>query len=155
MFFGRKSAGVSHVDSTSSGVIFTSRARDFHVPRSFLVCVSSLWLTLSVAQALDPNKRLTQYAHTAWRIQDGFLPNTPFWISQTKEGYLWVATHSGAWRFDGVRFTPWSAPIASIPKDIVSVGAGEFWIASESELAHVRDDVVISRHDLLGIGGSY
>jgi signal transduction histidine kinase/ligand-binding sensor domain-containing protein len=146
---------VGRVHSTSPLVMFASRARDFRVPRSFLVCVLSLWLTSSVAQALDPNKRLTQYAHTAWRIQDGFLPNTPFRISQTKDGYLWVAGHSGAWRFDGIRFTPWPAPIASSPKYLVSVRAGEFWIASESEFAHVRDNVVISRYDLLGISGMY
>src|SRR6202795_1985039 len=106
---------VAHVDSTLSRAMCASRARDFHVLRSFLVCVLSLWLTLSSAQALDPNKRLTQYAHTAWRIQDGFFPNTPSSISQTKDGYLWVSGNSGALRFDGVRFTPWSAPIASTP----------------------------------------
>jgi PAS domain S-box-containing protein len=104
---------------------------------------------------LDPDKRLTQYAHTAWRIQDGFLPNTPFWISQTKDGYLWVGGLSGALRFDGVRFTPWSAPIASTPHHVVSVRAGEFWITTASELAHVRDNVVISRYDLLGIDAIY
>jgi hypothetical protein len=103
------------------------RARDFHLSRSFLVCVLSLWFTLNAAQALNPNKRLTQYGHTAWRIQDGFLPNTPFWISQTKDGYLWVGSGSGALRFDGVRFTPWSAPIASTPiRNLVSVRPGEF-----------------------------
>jgi hypothetical protein len=58
---------VGRVHSTSPRVMFASRARDFRVPRSFLVRVLSLWLTLSVAQALDPNKRLTQYPHTAWR----------------------------------------------------------------------------------------
>src|ERR1700689_471138 len=102
---------VGHVDSTSPRVMFMSRARDFHVPRSFLFWVLSLCLTLSVAHALDPNKRLSQYAHTAWRIEDGFLPNTPFWVSQPKDGYVWVGGRSGAWRFDGVRFTPWSPPI--------------------------------------------
>jgi PAS domain S-box-containing protein len=118
--------------------------------------VLSLWLTLSAAQALDPNKRLTQYAHTVWRIQDGFLPNTPFWISQTKDGYLWVGGGSGALRFDGVRFTPWSAPIASTPiLHPVSVRAGEFWIATGSGLAHLRDNVVISQYDLLGINDIY
>jgi signal transduction histidine kinase/ligand-binding sensor domain-containing protein len=114
--------------------------------------VLSLWLTLNVAHALDPNKRLTQYAHTAWRIQDGFLPNTPLWISQTKDGYLWVGGRSGAWRFDGVRFTPWSAPIT---KDFSSTGirsilgarAGGFWISNGRELAHVKDDVVLSHYD--------
>jgi len=140
---------VARVDSTLPSAMRTFRAWDFRVLRSFLVCALSLWLALSAAQALDSNKRLTQYAHTAWRIQDGFFPNTPFWISQTKDGYLWVGAGSGALRFDGVRFTPWSAPIASPPiLHPISVRAGEFWIATRSELAHVRDNVVISRYDI-------
>ncbi len=147
---------VGQVDSTSPRVRYTSRTRDFRVPRSFRVCVLSLCLTSSVALALDPNKRLTQYAHTAWRIQDGFLPNTPFWISQTKDGYLWVGGSNGVLRFDGVRFTPWLAPIASTPMGHpISVRAGEFWIASLSELAHVRDNVVISRYDFPGVVAIY
>jgi PAS domain S-box-containing protein len=104
---------------------------------------------LSVARALDPNKRLTQYAHTAWRIREGFFPTTPYWISQTKDGYLWVGGGSDALRFDGVRFTPWSAPIAFTPVlHPISVRAGEFWIAGRNEFAHVRDNVVISHYDL-------
>src|SRR5260370_27130924 len=137
---------VGRVHASSPRVRFASRGRDFSVPRSFLVCVLSLLLTLIVDEALEPNKRLTQYAHTVWRIQDGFLPNTPFRISQTKDGYLWVAGHSGAWRFDGVRFAPWSAPISFTPKHIVSVRAGEFWIASEIEVANVRGNCVIPRY---------
>ncbi len=126
-----------------------SRARGSHVLRLFLVCVLSLWLTLSAAHALDPNKRLTQYGHTAWQIQDGFLPNTPYWISQTKDEYLWVGGVSGALRFDGVRFSPWSAPLASTPVvQLVNARAGEFWAGTLSELAHVRDNVVISHYDL-------
>lgn len=63
---------------------------------------------------------------------------------------------NGVLRFDGVRFTPWSAPIASTPVlHPVSVRAGEFWIASRSELAHVRDDVVISHYDFPGIDAVY
>jgi ligand-binding sensor domain-containing protein/two-component sensor histidine kinase len=151
-----QAAMVAHVDSTLPCAMCTSRARDFHVPRSFLVCVLALLLASSAAQALDPNKHLTQYAHTAWRIQDGFFPNTPYWISQTKDGYLWVGGNSGALRFDGVRFTPWSAPIASTPiLQPVSVRPGEFWIATQSGLAHVRDNVVVSQYDLLGISGLY
>src|ERR1700722_11155270 len=126
-------------DSTSSGDRYTLRARDFHVPRSFLVCVLSLWLASSVALALDPNKRLTQYAHTSWRIEDGFLPSTPFWVSQTKDGYLWVGGRNGAWRFDGVRFTPWSPPIVKdFPspeiRRFLAARAGGFWFGDGYEL---------------------
>src|SRR5271155_4084749 len=143
---------VVSVDSTMPLAMCKSKARDIHFLRSFLVCVLSLWLTLSAAQALDPNKRLTQYAHTAWRIQDGFLPNSPYWISQTGDGYLWVGDLMGAWRFDGVRFTPWSAPINSTPVfRPVSVRAGDFWIATKRELDHVRDNVVISRDEIPAI----
>src|SRR5579872_1126822 len=128
---------VARVDSTLPRATCILRARDFHVPRAFLVCVLSLWLTLNAAQALDPNKRLTQYAHSAWRIQDGFLPNTPFWISQAKDGYIWVGGNSGAFRFDGVRFTPWSAPIGLTPvRKFIFLRPGEFWIATASGLAH-------------------
>jgi signal transduction histidine kinase/ligand-binding sensor domain-containing protein len=144
---------VAHVDSALLRAMCISRAPDFRIRRSFLLCVLSFWLTLSAAQALDPNKRLTQYAHTSWRIQDGFLPNTPYWISQTDDGYLWVGALRSAWRFDGVRFTPWLAPIASSPPfHLVRVRTGEFWIeASQSELAHVRDNVVISRYEVPAI----
>jgi ligand-binding sensor domain-containing protein len=146
------SAMLARVGSTLPPDMCNSRARDRHLLRSFLIWLLSLWFTLSAAHGLDPNKRLTQYAHTAWRIQDGFFPNTPFWISQTKDGYLWVGGLSGAFRFDGVRFTPWSAPLASTPiLHPLSVRPGEFWIASRSDVAHVRDNVVISRYDLPGI----
>ena len=125
-------------------------------PRSLLVCLLSLLLALSAAQALDPSKRLTQYAHTAWQMQDGFFPNTPFWISQTKDGYVLVGGFSGPLRFDGVSFTPWSAPITSpVLLPPLSVRAGEFWIATGSDIAHVRDNVVISRYDIAGIDAIY
>src|SRR5580658_9448586 len=146
-------AMLTHADSRLPRAMCTSRARNFHVPRSLLVCVLSLWLMLATAHALDPNKRLTQYAHTSWRIQDGYFPNNPYWISQTKDGYLWVGGNSGALRFDGVRFTPWSAPIASTPTlPPVSVRPGEFWIATRTGLAHVRDNVVISHYDVPIVG---
>ena len=44
--------------------------------RTAMLCASLLYLLLRVAplHALDPNKRVTQYMHTAWRTQDGSLP---------------------------------------------------------------------------------
>jgi hypothetical protein len=38
----------------------------------------------------DSYKRITQYEHRAWRVQEGFLPSGAQWVSQTANGYLWV-----------------------------------------------------------------
>ncbi len=142
-------AMATRIGSIWARVVSALSGSDFHVQRSFLLYLLFLGLTLSSAHALDPDKRLTQYAHTAWRIEDGFFPTNPYWISQTKDGYLWVGGTSGALRFDGVRFTPWSAPITFMPiLHPINVQAGEFWIATENEITHVRDNVVVSQYDV-------
>ena len=54
------------------------------------------------AQALDPARLVTQYHHTAWTYSDGIPPNI-FAIAQTRDGFLWLGSGSGLFRFDGVR----------------------------------------------------
>jgi ligand-binding sensor domain-containing protein len=53
---------------------------------------------------------ISQYAHTAWRIQDAVFNGFPYAITQTADGYLWIGTESALVRFDGVWFVPWSSP---------------------------------------------
>jgi len=55
--------------------------------------------------ALDPDKAVTQYIHDTWQIKDGLPQDTIFAITQTGDGYIWIATTNGLARFDGVRFT--------------------------------------------------
>ena len=80
-------------------------------------------LLASAVHALDSNKRLTQYMHTAWRTQDGSLPAGMFSIAQTSDGFLWFTSVSqGMYRFDGIRFVPWTLPVDGRTIDhIVSV----------------------------------
>jgi hypothetical protein len=54
--------------------------------------------------ALDPGRRISQYAHTTWRVQDGSI-NIGSSITQTPEGYLWLGTPEGLLRFDGPALT--------------------------------------------------
>ena len=133
---------VAHVDSTLPRAMFTPRARDFHVPRSFLVCVLSLWLALGAAQALDPNKRLTQYAHTAWRIQDGIFSGEPTAIAQTTNGYLWIGTPNGLMRFDGVRFSPWVSvdgqPLSQSVYSLLADRDGSLWAGTGGGIVNVK-----------------
>jgi hypothetical protein len=79
-------------------------------------CVSQIVLFLLIilnsiaALALEPDLRMSQYAHTSWRVQDGAFNGIPTAIVQTADGYLWIGTSSGLMRFDGVRFVPWMPP---------------------------------------------
>ena len=57
-----------------------------------------------MALALDPALAITQFVHTSWTERDG-APNNVRALAQTRDGYLWMGTTAGLFRFDGVRFT--------------------------------------------------
>src|SRR5688500_2945018 len=46
-----------------------------------------------------------QYRFDNWTTKDGLPQNTVAAITQTPDGYLWLATADGLVRFDGVHFT--------------------------------------------------
>jgi signal transduction histidine kinase/ligand-binding sensor domain-containing protein len=74
----------------------------------------SVWFLLSLlavgsARALDPTRHISQYGHSSWRIQDGYFGSQPVSITQTTDGYLWVGTEGGIFRFDGVQFVSWTS----------------------------------------------
>src|SRR5262245_8386728 len=62
------------------------------------------------AFALNPALDVSQYAHTAWKIRDGFPKGQISSIAQTPDGYLWLGSEFGLARFDGVRRVPWQPP---------------------------------------------
>src|SRR5262245_9347160 len=70
------------------------------------ICLSVLFLTFNSVLGVDPARRVSQYGHTAWRMQDGIFNSTPNVIMQTQDGYIWIGTQSGLVRFDGARFVP-------------------------------------------------
>ena len=49
----------------------------------------------------------------AWQLDDGLPDNSVTGITQTSDGYLWLATESGLARFDGVHFQNITLPISS------------------------------------------
>jgi signal transduction histidine kinase/ligand-binding sensor domain-containing protein len=99
--------------------------------------------------ALDENKHLTQYIHTAWRTQDGSLTAGMFSVVQTADGFLWLTSVSqGIYRFDGIQFVLWTLPIDGRTIDhIVSVHgdhSGGLWAVGEHEVFHLKGGVVTS-----------
>ncbi len=87
------------------------------------------------ALALDPSLDISQYAHTAWTYRDGFLQGAVFTITQTPDGYLWLATRSGVVRFDGVRAVPLPLPPGQqLPSTVIgallTARDGTLWIGT-------------------------
>jgi signal transduction histidine kinase/streptogramin lyase len=114
-----------------------------------------LFVLAATAWAVDPNRQITQYAHTAWRIQDGVFNGTPTAITQTTDGYLWIGTQIGLMRFDGVRFVPWkptSGKELSSSDIFALLGArdGSLWIGTGSGLSHWVDGNLIQYPDRPG-----
>jgi hypothetical protein len=93
-------------------VNYAPKGKRLSARRWQLVCFL-LFLFLSgenAVWAIDPSLHITQYARTAWRIQDGVFSGSPNAITQTTNGYLWIGTQAGLPRFDGIRFVPWTSP---------------------------------------------
>ena len=89
--------------------------------------------------ALDPSLEISQYAHSAWTIRDGFFKGNIYAMAQTPDGYLWLGTEFGLLRFDGVRSTPWQPPAGQHLPDnninsLLVTGDGTLWIGTDAGL---------------------
>ncbi len=106
------------------------------------------------ASALDPSLDISQYAHTAWKVRDGFSKGEIDPIAQTPDGYLWLGTQFGLVRFDGVRAVPWQPPRNQHlpPGTILSLLAardGTLWIGAKG-LASLKDGKLTHYPELAG-----
>jgi ligand-binding sensor domain-containing protein/AraC-like DNA-binding protein len=84
------------------------RPGDFGLTRPFVIStilVQLIWLIWSPLWGLDPDKTVDQYLVNKWQTRDVIPSDTIASISQTPDGYLWLATSIGLVRFDGIKFT--------------------------------------------------
>jgi ligand-binding sensor domain-containing protein len=97
-----------------------------------------LFVLASTAWAVDPHTLISQYGHTAWRIQDGFLSN-PESITQTgsgisfiiggRDGNLWIGTYGGLSRLkNGELFNYKTTPNSPGINHIIEDHAGTIWV---------------------------
>src|SRR5579864_468360 len=85
------------------------------------------------AFALDSSLDVSQYAHTTWKVRDGFAKGVITSLAQTPDGYVWVGTELGLLRFDGVRAVPWQPPTGqqlpgSLITSLLAARDGTLWI---------------------------
>ena len=122
--------------------------------RIFLILFCSV-LACPSANAVDPDRRISQYAHTAWRVRDGVFPGAPSAITQTTDGYMWIGTLGGLLRFDGVRFVRWTPPTGEhIPTtaviSLLGAADGSLWIGTASGLARWKDGNLLNFPETAG-----
>jgi signal transduction histidine kinase/ligand-binding sensor domain-containing protein len=121
-----------------------------------LLCTLFAFLAPNRARAVDPNNHISQYAHTAWRVQDGIFGGTPRVLAQTADGYLWIGTTSGLVRFDGIRFVPWVPPSGEkLPSQRINslLGAtdGSLWIGTAAGLSRWQHNHLTNYQDQRGV----
>ena len=102
----------------------------------FAAAAAVLAVTASLppaARAADLPSVLTEYTVTAWGQKDGFPLGNTWSIVQDEDGYLWVGTDAGLFRFDGVSFVTWTPPAADPPlrgavRSLLVARDGSLWI---------------------------
>jgi signal transduction histidine kinase/ligand-binding sensor domain-containing protein len=86
-------------------------------------------LAEAVAQSFPPS--LSQLHHTSWTVRDG-APADAQALAQTADGYLWVGTATGLFRFDGLQFERFggrSTPLRGNDISALAVGPNDgLWI---------------------------
>lgn len=76
--------------------------------RSYLMLYRTLLaviLVVCTAASAEPTIKLSNYFQESWTTRDGLPHNTINSISQSNDGYLWVATWEGLARFNGRSFS--------------------------------------------------
>jgi signal transduction histidine kinase/ligand-binding sensor domain-containing protein len=120
-----------------------------------------LLLALSpVALALNPSLDVSQYAHTAWKVRDGFTKGMIWDVAQTPDGYLWLGTEFGLVRFDGVKAVPWDPPPDQSKKaqtlhstnvrGLFAAPDGTLWISTDNGLASWKNGKLTQYPELNG-----
>ena len=101
-----------------------------------------LLLAPAPAGAVDPERHISQYGHTAWRVFDGTIPR-PVGVTQTTDGYIWLGTTDGLMRFDGVRFSLWRSddgePLIKRFSALLGASDGSLWIGTLNGLMHLKN----------------
>ncbi len=94
--------------------------------------------------ALNPALDITQYAHNAWTVRDGFSVGAIYAMAQTPDGYLWLGSEFGLFRFDGIHAVPWQKPAGQHPPlkpySLLVTRDGTLWIGTFTGLVSWNGD---------------
>ena len=118
--------------------------------------LAGMLIAKTCAFALNPAPDVSQYAHTAWKIRDGFAKGSILSIAQTPDGYLWLGTAFGLYRFDGVRNVLWQPPPdqhlpSSTITSLVASRDGTLWVGTRNGLSSWKNGKLTQYPELAGL----
>src|ERR1044071_749154 len=118
--------------------------RGRHVVALGIVLAGVLLAWGPFAFGLNPALDVSQYAHRAWKIREGFPKGQVVSIAQTPDGYLWLGSEFGLVRFDGVRGLAWQPPVNQhLPSgqimSLLAAHDGTLWIGTYKGLTSWKD----------------
>jgi signal transduction histidine kinase/ligand-binding sensor domain-containing protein len=128
------------------------------IARTLLILAYFLLVSAGRIAALDPGHRISQYGHSSWKIQDGYFGSQPVSITQTTDGYLWVETEGGIFRFDGVQFVSWTSLTGEkLPSNdywpMLGARDGSLYIGTDSGLLRWANQLLTRYLDGETVGG--
>jgi ligand-binding sensor domain-containing protein len=97
-----------------------------------LAAIVAVW-PIAAARAADPERALSQYIRDRWERNGGYDGGEVYAITQTRDGYLWIAAEKGLVRFDGLRFRLFQQLQPTLASDgaalnVVPDAEGGLWI---------------------------
>jgi signal transduction histidine kinase/ligand-binding sensor domain-containing protein len=114
-----------------------------HISRTLWICLFIVF-RCGPTFALDRDRSILQFHHTAWSVNDG-APSEISALAQTEDGYLWIGSAQGLFRFDGVKFEEYEPqPGVELPShgiySLMPTPDGGLWIAfNPTGLGFLRD----------------
>jgi ligand-binding sensor domain-containing protein/signal transduction histidine kinase len=94
------------------------------------------------------------YSVEIWGFDDGLLGSSVLALTQTRDGYLWVGTQKGLFRFDGLRFTSFGEETipglnSSTIRHLFEDSRSNLWIGAENgSVAEIKKNGEVRNFDI-------
>jgi signal transduction histidine kinase/ligand-binding sensor domain-containing protein len=113
----------------------------------YMAASLSFALLAAICVSGNAQGRFGQWVHTAWTEQQG-APSSVRGLARSPDGYLWIASADGLFRFDGtaferIRFSgSRGEAISSVVNVLFSARNGDIWMATPEAVGVVRGNQV-------------
>src|SRR5215475_11353972 len=120
-----------------------------------LLCLPLFFARQAGASEPDPSRPIKQMRHALWNEASG-LSGVVYSLAQTADGFLWIGTSTGLYRFDGLKFEPFlelagDHRILDV-RALLATSDGGLWIGYRNGVAFLKEDKASFYAEQQGLG---